>query len=120
MANLIIIDQLLESVDLDVEPRFVAKDKCGLICVYSEKPECGICSWFDGGDYTPIGCLKISEFDGKDWTECIYEVPRKTTGKIEKMPEFDRTEASIFHAERLYSVVNEIIDWINDNYKDSK
>ena len=27
-----------------------------------------------------LGKLKLSEFDGKGWTECIYEVPRKTTG----------------------------------------
>ena len=117
---MITIDQLLESVDLIFEPRWIAKDNSGLVCVYTEKPECGICSWYDGGKYIHIGYLKLAEFENKDWQECIYEVPRKTTGKIEKLPEFDRTEASIFHAERLYSVVNEIIDWINDNYKDSK
>lgn len=38
----------------------------------------------------------------------------KTTGKIERLPEFDRTEASIFHAERLYSVVNELVDAVNE------
>lgn len=123
MANLITIDQLLASVDLDFEPRYITKDKNGDVYIWANKPklsEYGSDIWVCTGRHAEFETLKLAEFDGKDWTECIYELPRKTTGQIEKLPEFDRTEASIFHAERLYSVVNEIIDWINDNYKDSK
>ena len=84
---MITIDQLLESVDLDFEPRFVTQDSNGRVTIWERKPECcsDILLWYRGnygtGFYTG---LKLAEFDGKDWTECIYEVPRKTTGKIEK------------------------------------
>ena len=83
--SLITIEQLLESVGLEFEPRWVTKDKIGLIGLWEEKPTKFKSSWFNSGWQTKIGCLKLSEFDGKDWTECIYEVPRKTTGKIEKI-----------------------------------
>lgn len=114
---MITIAQLLESVDLDFEPRWVAKDKDGGITVFVCKPTIEP----DEDYWSPnvykhklFGPIKLAEFESKDWTECIYEVPRKTTGKIEKLPEFDRTEANIFHAERLYSVVNEVIDAVNE------
>ena len=74
---MITIDQLLESVDLDFEPRFITKSKTGHISIWREKPGEGI--------FIVFGKLRISEFENKDWTECIYEVPRKTTGKIEKL-----------------------------------
>lgn len=111
---MITIEQLLESVELDFEPRWVAKDKGGLICVYTEKPECGICSWFDGGDYMHIGYLKLSEFDSKDWTECIYEVSRKTTkGIILKLKSDGGSHPDHYD---FMKKINEIIDWVNDNY----
>lgn len=83
---MITIDQLLESVDLDFEPRFVTKDECGEICIFEHKPEtyestrewvatvpaCGLSS---------VGKIKMSEFENKDWQECIYEVPRKDEPK---------------------------------------
>lgn len=82
---MITIEQLLESVDLDFVPRWVTKDEDGCISIWDDnKPvpdddvwncETEVYQWF--------GVLKLSEFDGKVWTECIYEVPRKTTGKIE-------------------------------------
>ena len=44
------------------------------------------CDWGNGGCNKAYG-LKLSEFDGKDWTECIYEAPRKDKPvvKIEKL-----------------------------------
>ena len=66
---MITIDQLLESVDLDFEPRFITKSKTGHISIWREKPGEGI--------FIVFGKLRISEFENKDWTECIYEVPRK-------------------------------------------
>ena len=36
---MITIDQLLESVDLDFEPRWVTKDESGSICLYEHKPK---------------------------------------------------------------------------------
>ena len=116
---MITIDQLLESVDLDFEPRWVTKDEDGSIWIWNTKPDRHECWHLKQGINSFYGRfiserLKLAEFEGKNWTECIYEVPRKTTGKIEKLPEFDRTEASIFHAERLYSVVNELVDAVNE------
>lgn len=116
---MITIDQLLESVDLDFEPRWIAKDGNGDVYIFEHTPETyepnkQWVATVPASGLAGYEGLKLSEFDGKNWTECIYEVPRKTTGKIEKLPEFDRTEASIFHAERLYSVVNKLVDAVNE------
>lgn len=84
---MITIEQLLESVDLDFEPRFVTKDENELITIWAEKPL--MCfernRWDKPTEFVVLRFIKLAEFDGKDWTECIYEVPRKTTGKIEKL-----------------------------------
>ncbi len=78
---MITIDQLLESVDLDFEPRWVTKDEDGRITIWKHSPKVAISAWipqhpaFD--DRLCIGKLKLAEFADKDWQECIYEVPRK-------------------------------------------
>ena len=74
---MITIEQLLESVDLDFEPRWVTKDESGLVSVWEQKPEQIKNLWYAGCKNGLYSHLKLSEFDGKDWTECIYEVPRK-------------------------------------------
>ena len=129
---MITIEQLLESVDLDFEPRFVTKDECGCIKFFSDTPRKFRDQWICDYEtkvqsiYPPI---KISDFANKKWQECIYEVPRKTTGKIEKLDGefkavlFPGPEAFCITSEafgRLTSKINEIIDWINDNHKDFK
>ena len=77
MANLITIDQLLESVDLDFEPRWVTKDECGEISIWAfKKPAIEDNGRWCGSIHIYCPKLKLSEFDGKDWTECIYEVPQ--------------------------------------------
>ena len=79
---MITIDQLLESVDLDFEPRFVTKDNGGAIWVWSGKPDNNMVVWNIDYNSKHVGCaigkIKLSEFSDKDWQECIYEVPRKT------------------------------------------
>ena len=86
---MITIEQLLESVDLDFEPRFVTKSNNDHIDIFDAKPEStrsGI--WWTNDikrNFACIGYLKIAEFDGKPWNECIYEVPRKTTDKGKPM-----------------------------------
>lgn len=77
---MITIDQLLESVDLDFEPRWVTKDKNGAIYIWADKPEIDEDIWDAplGTGTKSFGAIKLAEFDGKNWTECIYEVPRKT------------------------------------------
>lgn len=123
MANLITIDQLLESVDLDFEPRWVTKDKTGDICLYSEKPRLFITGtiWQAVNNTChccTIGRFKIAEFEGKDWTECIYEVPRKTTGKIEKMLEqkltIGKTKYEYPTHAMLMDKINELVDAVNE------
>lgn len=83
------IEQLLESVDLDFEPRWVTKDLDGEVSIWEVKPVRRDDYYgFDDDNYGEMdsfGKIKLSEFVNKHWTECIYEVPRKTTGKIEKI-----------------------------------
>ena len=129
---MITIDQLLESVDLDFEPRWVTKDGDGVVEIWSKSPDIGVECWWCGELSTHCATydqLKLAEFEDKPWQECIYEVPRKTTGKIEKLDGefkavlFPGLEAFCITSEafgRLTSKINEIIDWINDNHKDFK
>lgn len=113
--SLITIDQLLESVDLDFEPRFVTKSRNGYVEIWSDEPTVGATTWYHSSDdtiYQSICRLKLAEFDGKGWTECIYEVPRKTTGKIEK---FDYPVSSPFYIEHniIMDKINELVDAVN-------
>lgn len=114
---MITIDQLLESVDLDFEPRFVTKDLDGEVNIWEVKPV-----YHDDyygldddnyGEMDSFGKIKLAEFADKLWTECIYEVPRKTTGdinKIEIIPcKGHATALSLFD---IALRVNEIIDKI--------
>ena len=76
---MITIEQLLESVDLDFEPRWVTKDENNNVWVADTKPSLREHWWGHRTDNARnFGRIKLAEFDGKDWTECIYEVPRKT------------------------------------------
>ena len=76
---MITIDQLLESVDLDFEPRFVTKDESGFITIWADKPSKDFASnvWIEQTDFVVLPRIKLAEFENKDWQECIYEVPRK-------------------------------------------
>ena len=78
--SLITIDQLLESVDLDFEPRFVTKDKSRLISIWADKPSKDFASnaWIEQTEFVVLPRIKLADFADKDWQECIYEVPRKT------------------------------------------
>ena len=72
-------------------------------------------------NYQETGCYAMDLPD-------IDEVPRKTTGKIELINiESDRLVLSSSSMKRNQDIadmmmkkINEIIDWINDNHKDSK
>lgn len=118
---MITIDQLLESVDLDFEPRFVTKDEDGDVYVWENKPELskyGSNIWVCAGRHADFGKLKLAEFDGKDWTECIYEVPRKTTGKIEKLGKLNVSGTNMTMnqsvVDRVVNVLNQVIDAVNE------
>ena len=113
---MITIDQLLESVDLDFEPRWVTKDESGDICICDgHKPEPDDVMWDlpTEANYDYFGKIKLSDFDGKDWTECIYEVPRKATGNIKKIEIMPRGEhTTVLSLFDIALKVNEIIDKI--------
>ena len=117
---MITIDQLLESVDLDFEPAWVTKDDDGDVYIFQYIPEANesVGEWITTvpGGYASFGKIKLSEFDGKDWTECIYEVPRKTTGKIEKIhiPDMDEVAESAMYSKELAKRLNQVIDAVNE------
>ena len=120
---MITIDQLLESVDLDFEPRFVTKNKNGGIYVWEVRPVYRSGIWF--GDElvdSYIAKLKLAEFEGKSSGECIYEVPRKTTGKIYKFDSsaidtlYDSNPEKFkkFICGEIVCKLNEVIDAVNE------
>lgn len=117
---MITIDQLLESVDLDFEPRWVTKDEDGWIKFFSDTPRKFRDQWIC--DYETmvqsIYPIKISEFVNKPWNECIYEVPRKTTGKIEKLLEqkltIGKTKYEYPTHAMMIDKINELIDAVNE------
>lgn len=120
------ISQLLESVDLDFEPRFVTQDADSSIWMWREKPRTYqknlIWNSIDE-NREPQGIsisnnIKLSEFDGKDWTECIYEVPRKTTGKIEKLGKLNVSGTNMTMNQNTVNTIvnslNQVIDAVNE------
>lgn len=126
MANLITIEQLLESIDLDFEPRFVTKDKNGMIKIFEHRPKKAGYYWLDENllySKVHVSFIKLAEFDGKDWTECIYEMPRKTKGEIEKIKVYgtlsdykfkptEKFEPMCFM--ELIKKINELVDAVNE------
>lgn len=119
---MITIDQLLESVDLDFEPRFVTKDKSGTVSVWGQKPERIKSIWYAGYKNGLYSHLKLAEFENKDWQDCIYEVPQKTTGKIEKFDSsaidtlYDSNPEKFkkFICGEIVCKLNEVIDTVNE------
>lgn len=125
MANLITIEQLLESVDVEFEPRWVTKDKDGTICIFGcDKPKTARNSdfWAREEPCITIHRIKLADFENKDWQECIYEVPRKTTGEIEKLDEYagnmQLSSASMtrnqFVANTIMKKINELVEAVNE------
>ena len=120
---MITIDQLLESVDLDFEPRWVTKDESGDVWIWNTRPDKNANWCLKKGTPKPFrgrfisDRLKLAEFDGKDWTECIYEVPRKTTGKIERLLSqkltIGKTKYEYPTHEMLVDKINELVNYVN-------
>lgn len=115
---MITIDQLLESVDLEFEPRWVTKDLDGEVSIWEVKPVrrddyYGLDD-DNYGEMDSFGKIKLTEFENKHWTECIYEVPRKTTGKIERL---ETTEKQRFV---MLNKINELVDAVNELKSGSK
>jgi hypothetical protein len=120
---MITIEQLLESVDLDFEPRWVTKDFDGTVFVWEGKPIKSATMWADSGKHYSWGRLKLAEFENKPWTECIYEEPRKTTGKIERLKTITDPadiDLSVGAVNRIWDdtplvhKINELVDAVNE------
>lgn len=120
---MITIDQLLESVDLDFEPRFVTKDRSGIITIWADKPSIDLASntWIEQTEFVVLRFIKLAEFAYRNWQKCIYEVPRKTTGKIERFTLEDF--ACVFDTEnyhrnvldsRAFDKLNSLVDAVNE------
>ena len=111
---MITIDQLLESVDLDFEPRFVTKDEDGEVDIWSERPNKGANGWWGGA--LSVCCetfdQQIAEFDGKDWSECIYKVPQKTTENIKKLKTTEKQKENKMEQKFTISKLKEYISAI--------
>lgn len=107
---MITIDQLLESVDLDFEPRWVTKNKNGGIYVWEARPTYRSGIWMSESESVDsyIAYLKMAEFEGKCAEECIYEVPRKPTGKIEKLEPLNGLQHN------WLDKINELVDAVNE------
>ena len=109
---MITIEQLLESVDLDFEPRWVTKDESGIITIWADKPSKDFASntWIEQTEFVVLHLIKLADFENKPWQECIYEVPRKTTGKIEKL--MSDGGAHPDQRDFMYKI-NQIVDVVN-------
>ena len=118
--KMITIEQLLESVDLGFEPRWVTKDEEGYVELWETEPhKVANGTWSNYCWRTSVGAFKLAEFENKHWTECIYEVPRKTTGKIEKLErhiEMDNDNAKSCppSGEEFMYKINELVDAVNE------
>ena len=117
---MITICQLLESVDLDFEPRCVTKDEINGVSIWDYKPNRNEYSWIIDRVSRVVGYpyLKLAEFENKPWQECIYEVPRKTTGKIEKLLEqkltIGKTKYEYPTHAMMIDKINELVDAVNE------
>ena len=124
---MITIEQLLESVDLVFEPRWITKDEDGIVTIFCHKPQTYEGRWATTVAASPMACfecLKLAEFENKHWTECIYEVPRKVIGKIEKIKfitSFDILEnytgnqtVSAIGGRELADKINELVVAVNE------
>lgn len=121
---MITIDQLLESVDLDFEPRWVTKNLDGTVYIWKEEPMWRDDYWFTSSRVgRRYAGLKLAEFTNKDWVDCIYEVPRKTTGKIENIKtqkSIDWSDIPEAHIEKhrifveIWDKINELVDAVNE------
>lgn len=108
---MITIDQLLESVDLDFEPRFVTKNLYDDIEIWSEKPDKTDDDWYEPYCASQdFGKLKLADFENKPWQECIYEVPRKDKPvvKIEKLNLLN--DSALLWGKKI----NELVDMVNN------
>ena len=121
---MITIPQLLESVDLDFEPRFVTKNKSGTVELWKTKPTKTDSGYWCNPPSRIIyfSRLKLAEFENKPWAECIYEVPRKTAGKIKKLECYELVDKEFNPMGKfepmcfmtLIETINSLVDAVNE------
>ena len=112
-------------MDLVFEPRWVTKDEDGRVEFWSVKPHLhtDLPLWVAKKSSIEVyKGLKLAEFENKHWTECIYEVPQKTTGKIYKFDSsaidalYDSNPENFkkFICGEIVCKLNEVIDAVNE------
>jgi len=108
---MITIKQFIESIVLDFEPRWVAKDQDGEVSVYGTRPsiEADEKFWSSGSDqWQNFGIIKLTEFENCPWEECLCELPRRTTWnefEQKKLAELER---------KLNAIVDAAIEAVNE------
>lgn len=111
---MITIEQLLESVDLDFEPRWVTKDENGDIYIWDDRPELDDYIWDAPLEIRSkgFGTIKLAEFENKHCQECIYEVPRwdNPDGQILKLQEDSYYNVHL----DVLKKINELVDAVNE------
>ena len=101
------IEQLLESVDLDFEPRFITQDEDGDVWIWNTRPDKNANWCLKKGTPKPFRgrfiseCLKLAEFENKHWTECIYEVPQKTDEYEQNLEELRPADSDLVYRVKL-------------------
>lgn len=117
---MITIEQLLESVELDFEPRFVTKDKYGDVRFWEREPIRTNTVWTCGraSIFIAYKKLKLAEFENKPWQECIYEVPRKTKEGIVKLGRLNVSSTNMatnqHTVDAVVDTLNQVINAVNE------
>lgn len=119
--SLITIEQLLESVDLDFEPRFVTKDESVLITIWADKPSKNFDNnmWVEQTEFVVLPRIKLAEFENKDWQECIYEVPRKTDEYEQNLEKLRPADSDLVYRVKLPQKTTGKIEKLEVEYKGS-
>lgn len=105
-------EQLLESVELDFIPKYIVKNEDGDICICSMKPEIAdeyTSHWTNYGEYVVLEQLRLTEFVGKEWNDCIYQIKKKKN-LIQKLGKLNVSGSNMTMNQ---NTVNKIVETIN-------
>lgn len=104
--------QLLESVELDFKPKYIIKNEDGDICICSMKPvviDEYTSHWTNYGEYIVLERLVLTEFVGKEWYDCIYEIKKKKN-IIQKLGKLNVSGSNMTMNQ---NTVNQIVETVN-------
>ena len=106
---MITIKQFIESIVLDFEPKWIAKDQDGEISVYGTRPsiEADEKFWSSGSDkWQNFGIIKLTEFENCPWEECLWKItPAYDPKWLGKLCKFRDDESG----EWLYGILTDYV-----------